>query len=351
MKCPSCSVRIPNLSEGSEYYFRVSAENEFGIGEAAETSDPIRASQAPTPPQMVAITDVTKNSVSLAWTKSKHDGGSRITGYVLEAQKKGTDQWTHVTTVKSLDFTVKNLNENAEYHFRVIAVNDIGESEPGPVSESVTCKDPFGKTIVLTVFPQFIGTKPALRKEMDEVTAKLGQTATLKCQIIGRPVPEIKWYKAGKEIKEGRKYAATSDGRNHTLTISTEQQEDEGLYTCKAVNEAGECETSGTLVLEAAPQFPVPLKDKIFAGCGTTVRIHVMYIGRPEPKIMWLHGSKPIEASENVSIENTEHYTHLILKNVQRRVNGGKYRIRINNHFGSADTVTQLEIQGIFFFQ
>lgn len=181
---------------------------------------------------------------------------------------------------------------------------------------------------------------------MDEVTAKLGQTATLKCQIIGRPIPEIKWYKGGKEIKEGRKYAATSDGRNHTLTISTDQQEDEGLYTCKAVNEAGECETSGTLVLEAAPQFPVQLKDKIFAGCGTTVRIHAVYIGRPEPKIMWLHGAKPVETSENVSIENTEHYTHLILKNVQRRVNGGKYRIRINNHFGSADTVTQLEILG-----
>lgn len=200
-----------------------------------------------------------------------------------------------------------------------------------------------------SVFFFLVGSKPALRKEMDEVTAKLGQTATLKCQIIGRPVPEIKWYKGGKEIKEGRKYAATSDGRNHTLTISTDQQEDEGLYTCKAVNEAGDCETSGTLVLEAAPQFPVPLKDKFFATCGSTVRIHVVYIGRPQPKIMWLYGAKALEPSENVIIENTEHYTHLILKNVQRSVNGGKYRIRINNHFGSADTVTHVEILGICF--
>uniref|UniRef100_A0A671S390 Ig-like domain-containing protein n=1 Tax=Sinocyclocheilus anshuiensis TaxID=1608454 RepID=A0A671S390_9TELE len=173
--------------------------------------------------------------------------------------------------------------------------------------------------LFIYLFIFLVGTKPALRKEMDEVTAKLGQTATLKCQIIGRPVPEIKWYKGGKEIKEGRKYAATSDGRNHTLTISTDQQEDEGLYTCKAVNEAGECETSGTLVLEAAPQFPVPLKDKFFATCGSTVRIHAVYIGRPQPKIMWLYGAKALEPSENVIIENTEHYTHLILKNSRKK--------------------------------
>uniref|UniRef100_A0AAY5EER9 Uncharacterized protein n=1 Tax=Electrophorus electricus TaxID=8005 RepID=A0AAY5EER9_ELEEL len=244
--------------------------------------------------------DVTKSSVALAWTKPKDDGGSQITGYFIEYKEVSSDKWVrHETKVISTMYTLTGLTTDGEYQFRVIAVNDIGESVPGPASDSV-----------------IFGTIPALRKEIDEVTAKLGQTAILKCQIIGRPVPEIKWYKGGKEIREGRKYTATSDGRNHTLTISTDQQEDEGLYTCKGVNEAGECETSGTLVLEAAPNFPIPLKDKIFAGCGTTVRIHAVYIGRPEPKIMWLHGAKPMEPSENVMIENTEHYTHLILKNI-----------------------------------
>jgi len=78
------------------------------------------------------------------------------------------------------------------------------------------CLTKINFTIAVPSVLFLVGSKPALRKEMDEVTAKLGQTATLKCQIIGRPIPEIKWYKGGKEIKEGRKYAATSDGRNHT---------------------------------------------------------------------------------------------------------------------------------------
>uniref|UniRef100_A0A674F2E1 Fibronectin type-III domain-containing protein n=1 Tax=Salmo trutta TaxID=8032 RepID=A0A674F2E1_SALTR len=138
--CPNSTVRIPDLAEGSEYYFRVSAENEYGIGESVETTDPIRASQAPTPPESVYATDVTKTSVSLAWTKPKHDGGSRVTGYVLEAQKKGGDQWSHVTTVKTMDFIVKNLNENEQYIFRVMAVNHSGRSGPCD-SKPVTIKE------------------------------------------------------------------------------------------------------------------------------------------------------------------------------------------------------------------
>lgn len=52
-------------------------------------------------------------------------------------------------------YTVTGLVPDAEYQFRVIAQNDIGESEPGPASEPVVCKDPFGK--YLSIHFQIIG--------------------------------------------------------------------------------------------------------------------------------------------------------------------------------------------------
>uniref|UniRef100_A0A671UJS4 Uncharacterized protein n=1 Tax=Sparus aurata TaxID=8175 RepID=A0A671UJS4_SPAAU len=194
-----------------------------------------------------------------------------------------------------------------------------------------------------------LASSRVLRKEMDEVTAKLGQPAVMKCQIIGRPVPDIKWYHAGKEVVESRKYEMSSDGRNNSLSIMTDQQEDEGEYTCKAINDAGEAETTGVLVLEATPSFhpDYPLKETYYAGLGTTLRIHAVYIGRPEPKIMWLHGAKTLENTEDISIETTEHYTHLIIKNVKRRVHGGKYRIRLHNHFGRADMAFNLDVADV----
>lgn len=98
-----------------------------------------------TPPE---IMDVTKSSADLAWSKPKDDGGSQIIGYFIEYKEVSSDKWVrHETRVTSTMYTLSGLTAEAEYQFRVIAVNDIGESEPGPSSDSVICKDPFGKDL------------------------------------------------------------------------------------------------------------------------------------------------------------------------------------------------------------
>ena len=194
-----------------------------------------------------------------------------------------------------------------------------------------------------------VGEAPALTEEMKDSTTNLGESGTLTCSIIGRPLPEIKWYRYGKELIQSRKYKMSSDGRNHSLSVLTDEQEDEGVYTCRAINEAGEIETSGKLRLQAAPQFHqgFPLKEKYYAGAGTSLRLHVVYIGRPIPQIMWFHGKKPLKPSENVIIENTESYTHLVVRNVQRKTNAGRYKVQLSNVYGTIDTVLRVEIQGM----
>uniref|UniRef100_A0A3Q2Z1T7 Fibronectin type-III domain-containing protein n=1 Tax=Hippocampus comes TaxID=109280 RepID=A0A3Q2Z1T7_HIPCM len=134
-------------------------------------------------------TDITKNSVSLAWTKPKHDGGSRLTGYVLEAQKRGTDQWAHVTSLKNMDFTVKNLNENEEYTFRVMAVNHSGRSAPRE-SKPIIVKDS-------TSLPEF-----DLRGVCQStVIAKAGDNIRVEIPVMGRPRPAVTWQKDGNSLR------------------------------------------------------------------------------------------------------------------------------------------------------
>jgi len=73
-------LKVLNLNEGMSYYFRVMAENDHGIGQACETTDAIKASEVPSAPGKLEVSQVTARSVSLVWTKPDADGGSKITG-------------------------------------------------------------------------------------------------------------------------------------------------------------------------------------------------------------------------------------------------------------------------------
>lgn len=107
--------------------------------------------------------DITKSSVALAWSRPKDDGGSAVTGYFVEYRLVSSDTWSrHETQITSTMFTLYGLTPDLEYQFRIFAVNNIGESEAGPMSDSVTCKDPFGESSVFMKYNQlsFVYLRP-----------------------------------------------------------------------------------------------------------------------------------------------------------------------------------------------
>lgn len=105
------------------------------------------------PPGMPAapvIADKTKRSVTLSWTPPAKDGGSPIKGYIIEIQDEGTSDWARVNDADNLhpttEFTIPNLQELKKYRFRIIAVNDIGESDPSPRTSEVLMEDIHSKS-------------------------------------------------------------------------------------------------------------------------------------------------------------------------------------------------------------
>lgn len=112
--------------------------------------------EKPSPPASLGVTDITKESVSLAWGKPEQDGGSRITSYQIDALEKGQDKWVKVGVTKFTHIVVYGLTQNAEYFFRVRAENHAGFSDPTEMALPVLVKGQLGE---LLPSPSFTVTK------------------------------------------------------------------------------------------------------------------------------------------------------------------------------------------------
>lgn len=92
---------------------------------------------------------VTKSSCTIGWKKPHSDGGSRITGYVVDFLTE-ENKWQRVMRSLNLRYSTKDLNEGKEYTFRVSAENENGEGTPSEIT--VVAKDDVGEPLPIHLY-------------------------------------------------------------------------------------------------------------------------------------------------------------------------------------------------------
>jgi serine/threonine protein kinase len=139
---------IRDLRADDSGKYEIQIENEVGNDECSAS---LCVEGPPEPPGgRPYITTIDRDTLrlTLAWYGSTFDGGSMLTGYIVEmsswlittdsGQPEPTD-WTIVTSkCHSTSYIVKNLDPDREYIFRVKAQNIHGPSAPGKVCEPVS---------------------------------------------------------------------------------------------------------------------------------------------------------------------------------------------------------------------
>ncbi|CAH1395279.1 unnamed protein product [Nezara viridula] len=127
-----------SLKKGVSYEFKVSARNRVGEGQSLLSDQIIAGTKKtpPSPPENVQVTNIASKSVTLTWEPPLSNGGSELTGYVIEKQAVMSNLWTKVVTLDATvtNYTVENLKEKSEFYFRVFAENGIGLSFPTTTS-------------------------------------------------------------------------------------------------------------------------------------------------------------------------------------------------------------------------
>lgn len=176
---PTNTYRVTSLRDKGEYEFRVIAKNAAGLSKPSPPSERVQLKPKygpPGPPTQINAESIGRNFVTLTWAPPVDDGGSKITGYIIESREFGSSLWRVVNdyTVLHPEFTVTNLTEFRDYEFRITAVNAIGKGVPSLPSSPIKIQEMGGSR------PQIV-VKPA------DTASPYNRRAVFTCEAVGRP--------------------------------------------------------------------------------------------------------------------------------------------------------------------
>ena len=82
---------VDDLVEGHKYHFKVRAVNKYGKSDPLERNKDVLAKNPfgpPSKPGRPTVTDFDSDWAELEWRKPDVDGGSPISGYIIEKKDK-----------------------------------------------------------------------------------------------------------------------------------------------------------------------------------------------------------------------------------------------------------------------
>uniref|UniRef100_A0A8C1GY96 Titin n=1 Tax=Cyprinus carpio TaxID=7962 RepID=A0A8C1GY96_CYPCA len=334
-KVQALNLKIMKLLEGNEYIFRILPVNKFGVGEPLQSSAVVIKNPftPPDAPKGVEVSNVKKDSMVITWEAPTNDGGTHITGYIIEKHDKEGIRWTrcNMKTVTNLTFKVTGLLENHLYEFRVSAENAAGVSEASSANVFYKALDPVFKP-----------GPPHNPKVLD-------MTKSSVVLAWGKPI-----YDGGCEIQGYIVEACEAKAAADEWTICTPptgvkltrfnvenlKEKQEYKFRVCAVNKVGvgeHADVAGSILPEDKTEEPdldidAEFRKLVRIKAGGSLRMFIPFKGRPAPQIKWEKDGGQIK--ETAQTETTSSHTYLVIDKVNR-ADSGKYTVTAENSAGA----------------
>uniref|UniRef100_A0A4W5MQW6 Immunoglobulin superfamily member 22 n=1 Tax=Hucho hucho TaxID=62062 RepID=A0A4W5MQW6_9TELE len=348
-KATDRSAIINDVIENKEYIFRVKAENKAGIGKPSAATNP-----RPSPPQNLVPSEQNKNSVQLTWETPLKNGGSMITGYIIERCEDETNHW---------------LRCNARL---------------------------FGPTMDLSGFK-------------DGLEVIVPHPLTIRVPISGYPTPHAKWSFADKELTAGERVYMITKSTYVELTVTPIVRPDRGVYALTLENDITSC--SGEIEVNVIGKWrdepcgktqhttkillslrlqvtgliegqwyayrvkalnrlgaskPCKATDEILAvdpkeilldvkclagltvKAGSKIELPADVHGKPLPKVKWTKGDVVLKGDDRVSIDDKPGHSVVTISKTTRE-DTATYIIEAHNSCGRATATIDVNILGTLF--
>ncbi|TKC39634.1 hypothetical protein EI555_007989, partial [Monodon monoceros] len=222
--------------------YRILLQNEFG-----EAYHDIH------PPTNLQLFEEVPNTVTLTWNHSPDVQEDSEAHYVIMKRDASTATWFTVAEhVFSNKYTVTGLLPGRKYYFRVLARNEIGDSDPLDSRDTwLVNKDKIeDRSAKLKPYQQKDWRHaPRFLTPLKPHTVLRGQDCTMTCAFLGNPRPTVTLYKGDVNITANSKFWYNSTSGVCTIVIPTCTLKDSGEYSVVVENELGKDRSSCTLAV------------------------------------------------------------------------------------------------------
>lgn len=207
----------------------------------------------PSAPRGPASVEWKDTTMVLTWNASESDGGDPIIGYVVERREVGKKTWKQVATANNTSLEIKGLKKNSSFNFRISAKNNVGNSQPLILEETVTTKAEVKKEA------KGLPGSPTV-----QVTAITSKSVTLNWSPpINTGGVELTGYIIEKRLSTTHKWekAATVDPSVTQFTIENLKEKCEYYFRVSAENEVGAGEPASSEKVALRTSASKSIKD------------------------------------------------------------------------------------------
>ncbi len=216
------SYTATGLTNGTTYYFKVTAYNSVGEGPATAVLSAVPSAPAP-PGQPTGLSAAPGNAqVSLAWTAPSSQGTAPITNYKVYRGTSSTSQSVIATIGNVTSYVDTTAANGTTYYYKVSAVNSVGEGTASTVVQVTPGRPTAPQSLVATQNP----------------TKGVNLSWTAPASNNGSAITGYKIYRS--LTAGGEAFLVQPAGVGTTYTDTTTSSRKQYFYKVSAVNAYGE---------------------------------------------------------------------------------------------------------------
>ena len=181
------------------------------------------------------VAEVFRGSCVVSWQPPLNDGGSPLTGYLLERRAGTSSQWVRAIPypISETSVHLTDLVEGNMFEFRVIAENQVGATNPSAASQPVIARDPWDKPSMPGALKVSDITRRSCLVSWTAPTSDGGDMIR-DYAVEYRPVDSYRWIRAneGERTTDGSyKVTGLHDDFEYEFRVAAENHAGVGPYS------------------------------------------------------------------------------------------------------------------------